>query len=92
MAVTQKMVRKQFLISPATARRLEKLAKDQGTSASDIVRQAIDTYDERSANAMSAGDLNELVAARLKDAIRETRRARRQVSKTLRTLSEAEAD
>ena len=41
----EKMVRKQFLVPPSTAKRLERLAAERGTSASEIVRQAIQSYD-----------------------------------------------
>ena len=88
MAVSKKMIRKQFLISPSTAKRLEKIATKQGTSASEIVRQAIDSFDARSASAMDSTELTDLVSARLKVAIKETRNANRVMNKTLRALGE----
>lgn len=83
----EKMIRKQFLVSPSTVRRLEKLAAERGTSASEIVRQAINSYDVKDGEAMESSDLLELVSARLKDAIKSTRRAQRTVSRTLQALS-----
>ena len=80
------MVRKQFLVSPTTVRRLERLAAARGTSASDIVRQAIDAYDARAADEFGSDELMNLVAMRLKKAIRSTRRAHRTVAKTLREI------
>ena len=91
MAVSEKMIRKQFLISPSTAKRLKKIAARQGTSASEIVRQAIDSFDARSASAMDSTELTDLVSARLKIAIKETRKANRVMNKTLRALSEGVA-
>jgi predicted DNA-binding protein len=87
MTTSEKMVRKQFLVPPATVRRLEQLAAQRGTSASEIVRQAINSYDVHDSEAMEATDLMELVSARLKEAIRSTRRARRTVTRTLHALS-----
>jgi len=88
-AASGKMIRKQFLVSPSTARRLERLAAARGTSASEIVRQAIDSYDVNAADAMGSDDLMELVSLRLKDAIKSTRHAQRTVARTLRALDEA---
>jgi predicted DNA-binding protein len=85
----EKMVRKQFLVPPSTVERLERLATAQGTSASEIVRQAIKSYDARDTATMESSELMELVAARLKEAIKSTRHAQRTVSKTLRELDSA---
>lgn len=83
-----KMVRKQFLVSQSTARRLERLAAARGTSASEVVRQAIDSFDLSTADAIGSDEMMELVSLRLKDAIKSTRRAHRTVSRTLRQLNE----
>lgn len=87
MATSGKMVRKQFLVPPSTVRRLEKLAAKRGTSASEIVRQAINSFDLNDAEAMQSSDLMELVSERLKEAIDSTRRAQRTVSRSLQALS-----
>lgn len=87
MAASEKMVRKQFLVPPSTVRRLEHLAAKRGTSASEIVRQAINSFDLNDAEAMDATDLMELVSVRLKEAIKSTRRAERTVSRSLQALS-----
>lgn len=87
MATSEKMVRKQFLVPPSTVRRLEKLAAKRGTSASEIVRQAINSFDLNDAEAMQSSDLMELVSERLKEAIESTRRAQRTVSRSLQALS-----
>ena len=49
-----KLVRKQFFISPAQVKKLEKLSSSlKGRSAAQIVRDAIDAYDP-------AGDLTQI--------------------------------
>lgn len=58
-------------------RRLEKLAAERGTSASEIVRQAIDSHDVKDGGAMGSSELLELVSARLKGAIQSMRHAQR---------------
>lgn len=91
MALTsEKRMRKQFLVPPATVKRLERTAAARGTSASEIVRQAINSYDVQDGEAMESSDLMELVATRLKEAIAFTRGAKRTVNKTHRTLEAAE--
>jgi hypothetical protein len=87
MSVSEKMIRKQFLISPSTAKKLQRIAAKRGTSASEIVRQAIDSFDAQGASAMDSSELAELVSTRLKEAIRDTRRANRLMKKTVRTLT-----
>ena len=87
---SEKMVRKQFLVPPSTVKRLERLAAAQGTSASEIVRQAIRSYDARDIETMESAELMEVVSVRLKEAIRSTRHAERTVSRTLRAISSAE--
>ena len=82
------MICKQFLVSPSTARRLERLACARGTSASQIERQAIDAFDVNTADAMGSDELMELVSLRLKDAIKSTRHANRTVTRTLRLPDE----
>lgn len=87
MASPEKMVRKQFLVPPSTVKRLEQLAAKRGTSASEIVRQAIKSYDIEDAEAMESNELMELVSVRLKEAIKSTRHAQRVVSRSLQALS-----
>ena len=86
---TEKLVRKQFLISPNQIKKLDRLARDEGTSVAEIVRTAIDSYDpDASAFAdLDAPELMELVSARLKDAIASTKKANRAIDKTLKKLS-----
>jgi predicted DNA-binding protein len=87
---SEKMIRKQFLLPPSTVRRLERLALERGTSASEIVRQAIRSYDIRDGDAIESAKLMELVSSRLKEAIKSTRHAQRTVSMSLQVLSSTE--
>jgi predicted DNA-binding protein len=90
VATSEKMVRKQFLVPPSTVRRLEQLAAKRGTSASEIVRQAINSYEVEDAEAMQSAELMELVSVRLKEAIKSTRHAQRSVARSLKALSSGE--
>jgi hypothetical protein len=56
-SASEKMVCKRFLVSPSTARRLERLSEARGTSAAEIVRQAINACDGNSAEAMGSNEL-----------------------------------
>jgi len=85
----EKLVRKQFLISPSQIEKLNRLARDEGTSVAQMVRQAIDTYNPDTAAIadLDAPNLMELASERLKEAITSTRKANRAVSNTLKKLS-----
>ena len=85
----EKLVRKQFLISPSQVEKLNRLAKDEGTSVAEMVRLAIDTYNPDTAAIadLNTSELMELVSQRLKEAITSTRKANRVVSNTLKKLS-----
>ena len=86
---TEKLVRKQFLISPSQIKKLDRIARDEGTSVAEIVRTAIDTYDPNMAPFvdLDAPELMELVSTRLKEAIASTQKANRTIEKTLKKLS-----
>ena len=85
----EKLVRKQFLISPSQIEKLNRLARNEGTSVAEMVRQAIDTYnpDATAIVDLDAPELMELVSQRLKEAITSTQKANRAVSNTLKKLS-----
>lgn len=80
------LLRKQFLVTPANVSKLEALAKASGTSATDIVRKAIDAYDPEGLDEMGETELMALVSERLKEAIKATRATRRRLNKTLKSL------
>ena len=81
-----KLIRKQYLVSEDNIHKVEKLASSRGTSAADIVRQAIDAYDPHGADDMEASELMELVSERIKEAISATKKTNRKVAKALKSL------
>ncbi|HMB72212.1 MAG TPA: ribbon-helix-helix protein, CopG family [Gammaproteobacteria bacterium] len=89
--MSEKMVRKQLLMPPSIVRRLERLADDRGVSVSEIVRQAINSFDANSADALGSEELMDLVSVRLREAFESTKRARAKVNKALRALDAAES-
>ncbi len=87
MAVgTQPLIRKQYLVSQRNVSKLERLAKRKGTSATAIVREAIEAYDPEGWDMLGEQELMTLVATRLKDAIKDTQSTRRKLHKTLNRL------
>jgi predicted DNA-binding protein len=87
MAVdTQPLIRKQYLVSQRNVSKLERLAKRKGTSATAIVREAIEAYDPEGLDMLGEQELMTLVATRLKDAIKDTQATRQKLHKTLKRL------
>ncbi len=80
------LIRKQYLVSEENVQKVEKLASSKGTSAAEIVRQAIEAFDPQNANEMAASDLMELVSDKLKEAITSTRKANTKVTKALKSI------
>lgn len=80
------LLRKQFLVSAEQVSKLDRLAKSRGTSAAEIVRQAIDAYDPLGAEEMEAPELMALVKERLGEAIESTHRANHRVAEALSVL------
>lgn len=72
MQQTQKLVRKQHLIYPGHVEKLRVLAEAENTSASEILRRAIDAFDPDTAADMSESELLALASARVKEAIKDT--------------------
>ncbi len=87
MSANGNLIRKQYLVSKSNLSKVEKIAKEKGTSATEVIRQAIDAYDPAGAANNEAPELMELVAARLKDAIASTRKANKVVTKALKSLA-----
>ncbi|MEN8256906.1 MAG: ribbon-helix-helix protein, CopG family [Thermodesulfobacteriota bacterium] len=79
------LIRKQYLISSNQIEKLDRLAKERGASAAEIVRQAIDAY-EPDLEGMGAPELLELVSVRVKEAIEDTQNTRKRLGKTLQKL------
>ena len=87
MAVdTQLLIRKQYLVSQRNVSKLERLAKRKGTSATAIVREAIEAYDPEGLDMFGEQELMTLVATRLKDAIKDTQATRQKLHKTFKRL------
>jgi predicted DNA-binding protein len=83
---TQSLIRKQYLVSQRNVSKLERLAKRKGTSATAIVREAIEAYNPDGLDVLGEQELMTLVATRLKDAIKDTQSTRRKLHKTLKRL------
>jgi hypothetical protein len=86
---TEKLVRKQFLISPSQIKKLDRIARNEGTSVAEIVRVAIDNYNPDNAPFadLNAPELMDLVSTRLKETIASTQKANRKIDSTLKKLS-----
>lgn len=87
---SEKLVRKQYFVTPGNVEKLQRLASDRGTSAAEIVRLAIDAYESNGASELDALDLMELVSTRLKEAIRATKHTNRVVVRTLKALDQGQ--
>ncbi|GJL56447.1 MAG: hypothetical protein NPIRA02_35790 [Nitrospirales bacterium] len=83
---TLKLVRKQYLVSPKNVIKLDRIAKKKGTSATAIVREAIDAYDPEGLDAVGDTELMGLVSTKLKEAIHDTQTMRKKLSKTFKSL------
>jgi Ribbon-helix-helix protein, copG family len=86
---TEKLVRKQFLISPSQIKKLDRIARNEGTSVAEIVRVAIDNYNPDNAPFadLNAPELMNLVSIQLKEAIASTQKANRNIDRALKSLS-----
>ena len=87
MQVAEKLVRKQFLISPWQIKKIELLAKKRNTSAAEMVRNAITAYNPDVPTDMEESELLELVSTRVKEAMTDTRKTRKNLDKTLKKLA-----
>lgn len=86
MSVTaENLIRKQVMLSTENIEKLDQLSKVRGTSAAEIVRQSIDSYDPDS-NDVEESELMELVSERLQEAIQDTAKTRRRLNKALKAL------
>ena len=86
MQKAEKLVRKQFLITPTQAKKIESIAKRQKTSAAEMVRKAIDAFNPDALADMAETELLELVRVRVKEAITDTRKTRERLAASLKTL------
>ena len=81
------LIRKQFLVSSSQVEKLSALSTSEGKSEAEIVRLAIDAFEPKGADNMTAPELMALVSQRLKEAINSTKQANKVVSKTLENLA-----
>jgi predicted DNA-binding protein len=89
--ITKPLVRKQFLISPEQVEKLSQLAEEKKVSAAEIVRNAINAYNPDFSADIEESELLDLVSARVKETIAETRKARKHLDKTLKRISSGAA-
>ena len=82
------LLRRQYLVTEDNVAKLESISEKEGVSATEIVRRAIDAYEPSKAEEMGMVELRELVSARLKEAIENTRKTRRRLDKTLKQLEQ----
>ena len=87
MQAGENLIRKQYLIYPKQAKKLETLAKKQKKSAAEVVRNAIDAFDPDVPLDIKESELFDLVSVRVKEAIADTRKTRSRLKKTLETLA-----
>jgi hypothetical protein len=90
MQTAEKLIRKQFLIYPTQAKKIAMIAKRQKTSAAEMVRKAIDAFNPDAMAEMAETELLELVHARVKEAITDTKRTRARLSAALNALEPQE--
>lgn len=84
-ATAENLIRKQVMLSTENIKKLDTLSKLRGTSAAEIVRLSIDSYDPDSID-IEENELLELVSTRLQEAIQETANTRKRLNKALKTL------
>jgi hypothetical protein len=65
---------------------LESIARKEGTSISDIVGKAIDAYNSNIATDIIDPELLNLVSARVKTALADTKKINQKLQNTLKTL------
>ena len=82
----EKMVRKQFFLYPEQIKKLESIARKEGTSVSEIFRMAIDAYNSNIAADIIDPELLNLVSARVKTALADTKKINQKLQNTLKTL------
>ncbi len=67
------------MVSESNIEKLTKIAAERGSSVTEVVRLAIDAYDPTGYDTMEMPELMTLVSNRLKEAIKSTKKANRQV-------------
>ena len=83
----EKMVRKQFFLCPEQIKKLENIARKENMSVSEIFRMAIDSYNTDIATDIIDPELLNLVSARVKEALADTKKIRQKLNNTLKALN-----
>ncbi len=90
MQATGNLVRKQYLITPRQIKKIKLIADKQKTSSAEVVRMAIEAFNPDMLTEMDESELFDLVSARVKEAIRDTRETRNRLKVTLAALEGGE--
>ena len=86
MKPNEKLVRKQLFLYPEQIKKLAGIARKEGTSIADIVRTAIDEYNPDISTDIIDPKLLDLVSARVKEALADTKKINQKLQNTLKTL------
>lgn len=83
------LIRRQYLVSKAQARKLERLSKREDVSATEIVRRAIEAYDPDAdpARAAELESVLDAMAAALKETRTEVARLRARLTRSRSTAA-----
>ena len=91
MAIPQtNLVRKQFLISQETVKKIKRLAEAGHISESEVVRQAIESYNPEQSRELEIPELMNFVSTRLKETIDATKKANKKLINTLKLLAQGD--
>lgn len=85
MARSANLIRKQVLLSTDNVEKLETIASRGKSSVAEVVRNAIDYFDPDDTSSES-NELLEAASKKLKEAINDTQRTRRHLSRTLKKI------
>ena len=83
----EQLVRKQISLYPEQIKKLAGIARKEGTSIADIVRTAIDEYNPDISTDIIDPKLLDLVSARVKEALADTKQIRQKLNNTLKALN-----
>jgi len=83
----EQLVRKQISLYPEQIKKLAGIARKEGTSIADIVRTAIDEYNPDISTDIIDPKLLDLVSARVKEALVDTKQIRQKLNNTLKALN-----
>lgn len=84
------LVRKQFLVTESHIEKIESIAKKQGTSATEVVRKAIDSFEPDSLIEVNEKqqELLDFAVDQVNEAIQLTKKTRRILNKNLKSMGQ----